>query len=127
MNHKLIKKIIKRIEGFPESYDQRAWFISEDNETPCGTVACLAGETVICSAPTVKQGIKLAFGNYDAIPAMAERLLGLPDTHSLFAMDGSGFPAPYAKRFGRAQTRKGRARIVVAYLREALKRDAMVW
>jgi hypothetical protein len=127
MDKKVVRKMIKRIESVPESYDQRAWFVRRDNSAPCGTVACLAGEAVICSAKTVKAGIKLAFDYYDEIPSMAARILGLPESHSVFVSDGSGWPAPYRDYFKNADSEQAKAQVVVSYLKEALNRGTMIW
>lgn len=128
MNKTLVRKMIKRIKSVPESYNQHTWFIAHGGSAPCGTVACLAGEAIICNAKTVKEGIRIAFENYDDIPNRAERLLGLPpNEHSVFAMDGSGWPKPHSMNFKEAATPKDRASVAVEYLTEALKRGEMLW
>lgn len=128
MNKEVVRKMIKRIESVPEHYDQAAFFVESNDIAPCGTVACLAGEAVICSAPTVEAGIKLAFQKYDDIPALAANLLGLPNVHAIFSADGSGWPEPYARQFAEAEeSPEAQAKVAVAYLKEALKRGTMIW
>lgn len=128
MNKTVVRKMIKRLGSVPESYDQRVWYIRKDDSTPCGTVACLAGEAVICSAKTVKEGIKLAFDNYGEIPELAGQLLGLSGSrHQVFVSDGSGWPEPYRTQFSQSSETGPRAQVAVSYLKEALKRGTMVW
>lgn len=127
MDKKVVRRMIMRIESTPESYDQKAWFVRRDYKAPCGTVACLAGKAVICSAKTVEAGIELAFEKYEDIPEIARRLLGLPEYHCVFVADGSGWPAPYSSDFKTAYSPKAKAQVVVAYLKEALKRGTMIW
>lgn len=127
MNKSVVRKMIKRIGSTPESYHQEAWFIETDRRTPCGTVACLAGEAVICSARTIEDGIKLAFLEHDKIPDLAEKILGLPYGHAVFAADANGWPEPYDSDFAKAKSRKDQAAVAVAYLKEALKRGTMIW
>lgn len=127
MDKKIVRKMIKRIESVPESYDQSVFYIEESNRSPCGTVACLAGEAVICSAKTVEAGIKLAFEDLGALLDRADKVLGLPPNHAVFAANGGGWPEPHRSNFTKAAPGKARARVVVAYLKEALKRGTMVW
>jgi hypothetical protein len=56
LNIKLLKKVRKRIATKPESYHQGNW-IQPSKVAPCGYAACLAGETIICAAPSVREGI----------------------------------------------------------------------
>lgn len=57
LNVKLLRKVRNRIATIPESYDQSRWVQSND-KAPRGTMACLAGEAIICSQPSVGEGIK---------------------------------------------------------------------
>jgi hypothetical protein len=127
MNRTVVRKMIKRLESVPEHYDQKAYYVERDDKAPCGTVACLAGEAVICSAKTIQEGINLAFAKYDSIPERAEVILGLPRLqHSVFAADGSGWPEPYRTQFAQSQ-KADQSKIAAAYLKEALKRGTMIW
>lgn len=81
LNIELFKKVRDRIAAIPESYDQSEW-VRPSNASPCGAAACLAGETIICNAPTVAAGIKelkrlRALDQYHAVPERAAELLGL--------------------------------------------------
>ena len=81
LNIELFKKIRERIAAIPESYDQEAW-CRNNRAAPCGTSACLAGEAIICAAPTVEEGVKELrhldkHGSDYAIPERAAVLLGL--------------------------------------------------
>jgi hypothetical protein len=127
MNKAVVRKMIKRLESVPEHYDQEAYYVERNDKAPCGTVACLAGEAVICSAKTVKAGIELAFAEYDHISERAEEILGLPRLqHAVFASDGGGWPEPYRTQFAQSQ-KADQSKIVAAYLKEALKRNTMIW
>jgi hypothetical protein len=128
MNKKVVRRMIKRLQTVPESYRQGAMFVEEDDHAPCGTVACLAGEAVICSAKTVEAGIKLAFSGEIDLVEEAEAILGLTDVdHCVFAIDASGWPKPYRDDFQKAGSREAEARVAVAYLQEGLKRGTLIW
>jgi len=92
LNIELFKKIRERIATIPESYDQEQW-ITRTPKAPCGYAACLAGEAIICNAPTVEQGIaelrslKESDKN-DVIPARAAALLGLSGSWKRFIESG---------------------------------------
>lgn len=111
LNIELFQKVRNRIATIPESYDQSKW-CTDSQEAPGGTAACLAGETIICAAPSVKAGIKrlrdLAEGDGDGVPFEAARLLGLPApvyTHPynesalLFFAHAYGWPEPFRTQF----------------------------
>jgi hypothetical protein len=135
LNIELFKKIRDRIAEIPESYDQSAWIQSSD-AAPCGTAACLAGEAIICAAPSVKVGIRRLkdADDYDRVPERAAKLLGLPQPNSsnsnesgrLFQCGGSldgdqwydtvDWPEPFRTRFNKSKTNRGRANAAVAYL-----------
>lgn len=81
LNIELFKKIRERIATIPESYDQEHWW-QPSVESPCGTTACLAGEAIICNAPSVEEGLAelkrlYAIDKWYAVPNRAAELLGL--------------------------------------------------
>lgn len=81
LNIELFKKVRARIAAIPESYDQEHWW-NVSQLSPCGTTACLAGEAIICNAPSVEQGInelKALFiaDQWNGVPTRAAELLGL--------------------------------------------------
>lgn len=82
LNIGLFKKIRERIATIPASYDQSDW-VTTSNSAPCGAAACLAGEAIICAAPTVQEGLKelrrlnKRKDRNAVIPARAAKLLGL--------------------------------------------------
>jgi hypothetical protein len=110
LNVELFKKIRERIATIPESYDQTTW-IADNELAPCGTAACLAGEAIICAAPTVADGIaepqRLDESNDQlAVPLRAAFLLGLTGDYSkrsyeemgetnIFWGDGRCWPEPF--------------------------------
>lgn len=81
LNIELFKKIRDRIAMIPASYDQSNWCIRND-AAPCGTAACIAGEAVICSQPSIEAGITelrrlMHLDKYNAVPKRAAELLGI--------------------------------------------------
>lgn len=82
LNIELFMKIRERIATVPESYDQSNW-VQLSSASPCGAAACLAGEAIICNAPTVAEGIaelwrlQRAELMGRAVPRRAAQLLGL--------------------------------------------------
>lgn len=137
MNKEVVRKMIERLEAVPQSFDQSAYWIYEDGEAPCGTVACLGGEAVICAAPTLEEGIAEVFfikstgGPGTSVPERADQILGLENQkHAIYASDAGGWPDPYGARYREARINSGRkaaAAVVVSYLKEALERGTMVW
>lgn len=122
----LLRRMIKRIEQAPESYDQRTFYGERDSGTPCGAVACLAGEGVICLAPTVKQGVrKLLSGQFNTDELAS--ILRLPTYHGVFAANNPSWPSPFKEQLAKAKSRQAQAQVAVAYLKEAIKRDTMIW
>lgn len=141
LNIELFKKIRDRIAAIPESYDQES-YVRINRDSPCGTAACLAGEAIICAAPTVDLGVRRLkrADCEDLVPTRAAKLLGLPPPRfhgtrdNLFGADNitarmfrcshnddySGpavfWPEPFASRFNKAKNQRGRARAAIAYL-----------
>jgi hypothetical protein len=138
LNKQLLRKVRNRIAKIPESYYQGAW-IESSKKSPCGTTACLAGETIIVSSPSIKRGIdnlQRAVSRYAeslrsdvGVVRKARLLLGinLTDAEAMFGLRAAGWPKPFADRFTRAKTNRQRAKIAVAYLDECLKRGAVTW
>lgn len=136
LNTELLRKVRDRIAEIPESYNQNNFWLESD-KAPCGTVACLAGEAIICSRPTVKQGIRslrrmdnnVYFVGGHPITLRGAKLLGLTESDAALVFDGGGdgWPQPYRRRFQRAVQPETKAKIAVAYLDECLKRGKMVW
>lgn len=133
LNIELFKKVRDRIAETPESYDQRH-FMRDNNKAPCGTAACIAGETIICSAATIKQGIK-KLSLLDAggdTPQKAMELLGLAPKGTNYFMlgydDGAkrlfyeypdqheyGWPEPFRTDWAKSPTGE-RWKVAVAFL-----------
>jgi len=118
-NKRLLLKTAKRIEEVPESYNQFIWG-GDDDSSPCGTVACLAGEIVICSEPTIKRGLAKLYKTMrtaEYVDGTAERLAGL--THAegtrLF-YNPTCWPNRIGVRFG-SKGEKKRAEAAAALLR----------
>ena len=118
LNIELFKKIRDRIATIPESYHQGTW-CDDSHKAPCGTVACLAGEAIICAAPTVEEGVKELRRLYEqepdpyAIARRAARLLNLDancrsslDREAAIFLDGAaGWPYRFAEMFDANEAR----------------------
>lgn len=125
LNIELFRKIRDRIQAIPESYNQQVW-MTGSTEAPCGTAACIAGEAIICAAPSVEQGVKDLRRHIadDNAPETAADLLGLEGDWynedegeaAIFSSGGKGWAQPYRGMFRRARSGAGRARAAVAYL-----------
>jgi hypothetical protein len=135
LNFKLIRKVIKRIETVPESYAQQVWEsdAEEFNESaeagrghkrptpPCGSVACLAGEAIICDAPTIALGLR-RLKRTKQTAHRAAQLLGLSEGETdLFDGEADGWIQPFRNQFKNAKTYKGEARAAINYLRYILR------
>lgn len=137
LNKRLLRKVRNRIAKIPESYDQNHFWLDSSN-APCGTVACLAGETIIVSRPTVKQGLQslrrltnsvFCVTADHPVARRAASLLGVSDAEAVAMFDGDGerWPQPYRAQFERAGGPQTRAKVAVAYLDECLKRGKVIW
>ena len=138
LNKRLLRKVRNRIAEIPESYDQSTWMDSS-SKSPCGTTACLAGETVIAAAPSIPKGLVVlrrsvrAFEKANSRDAgiikKARRLLGLnlEEASDMFDGNADGWPEPFCSRFQECKTQKAKARVAVAYLDECLKRGKVTW
>lgn len=124
LNKPLIRKMIKRLTEIPESFDQNAAWAARDKRSPCGTVACLAGEAIICSASTVKEGIRLAMSDNYPDPT---KLMGLPEDHGLFACAAMDWPEPFQTQYHNADgDQKKEARAAIDLLKAILKTDGKI-
>ncbi len=134
---KLRKDLIKtrdKILAFPDSYDQNTWGRRpEGNENPpCNTVACLAGEyalvrgcrlqrqqnasfptfshkgVTVFPAPFFREGVLtvLRVGRYSPAANQLE-----PHFDALFEEGANGWPWEFRDAFGAARTRTQRARV----------------
>lgn len=118
-NRRLLLKTAKRIEKFPASYDQRDWG-RESNQSPCGAVACLAGEIVICSERSVSKGVEKMFAALrgpEHVSDMAARLAGLEDLSQFdLFYSPDDWPNGIGKGF-EGKSRKGKAKAAADLLR----------
>lgn len=123
INRRLIAKMIKRLEETPESYEQGTYGTSVDSEDDvddrplpvCGTLACLAGQAIICSERNPKRGtdkLMLVLKNPRSSPSdEAARLLGFDyNAQRRIFHTGLGvtWPAPYNEHFLQAQPTKAK-------------------
>lgn len=137
LNKRLLRKVRNRIAEIPESYDQNHFYRQEE-KSPCGSAECLAGETIISAAPTVKQGIitlrrlngRMWYSISDSpVTRRAAKLLGLTvdEAEKMFGGTAEEWPSPFRAQFQRAKRPRTKARIAVAYLDECLKRGKVTW
>lgn len=136
LNIELFKKIRDRIAEIPESYNQNKW-CADFSKAPCGTTACLAGEAIICSAPTVAEGVAelkrldADLDDNNAVARRAAEMLGLEGSvdewidqrerkvgNETLIFDGNaeGWPEEFRERFTSADDGKERAAAAVGYL-----------
>lgn len=108
LNIPLFKKVRDRIIAVPESYDQRYFLCSADT-SPCGTIECVAGETLIASQRSVKLGLSFLqrVYNRDEVWKIAKKKLGLTEDEAdiLFTGGYDGkleWPEPFATDYQRA-------------------------
>lgn len=129
INRRVVKRMVERIETLPESYDQGAFYAERSEKSPCRTVACLAGEAIICNAATYDAGLKQLHKLvvYGGVSFTATTILKLPWNHGVFGQDASCWSAPFNEQFAKARTKKAQAKVAVAYLRECLERGTMIW
>jgi hypothetical protein len=115
-NRRLLLKTAKRIEEIPKSYNQDTW-CELDDEAPCGTVACLAGEIIICSERKTQDGID-KLHRTSSVGVAARNLAGLNfwEGHALF-YSPSSWPESFSDRYFRAKSQRGRANAAADLLR----------
>lgn len=132
LNIELFKKVRERIVAIPDSYNQRTYY-SESDTAPCGTICCIAGEAIICSAPTIAEGVAKLHGlnsKYNGIANTAARLLGLiGEDEDYFYLAAShparrlfndsphgAWPEPFRSQWLHASDSNEEAHVAAAYL-----------
>jgi len=134
-HQRLIQKMIKRIETMPETYEQctvsatfkqKPWLFEGRPMPVCGTVACLAGEAIICSEQSVAKGL-LKLRRVSDVVGCAASLMGIKDVNTwIFGESADEWPEPYRKQWEDAKTYKGKARAAVNLLKAILRTDGAV-
>lgn len=123
-NARLLNKAADRIESIPESYSQTT-FKERSADAPCGTVACLAGEIIICSERSTAKGLKTLHSTpLRDVWLKAARLAGLTDDEAdvLFNTSyGWTWPTKFSERFDHAKTKKQEAKVAASLLRYLAK------
>lgn len=118
-NKRLLLKTAKRIEEIPESYDQSTW-VEHSDKSPCGTVACLAGELIICSERKVTAGIEKLWAielSPKLVSTAAAESAGLDHEERMRLFLDARWPKPFSTRYSRARSQRGRANAAAALLR----------
>lgn len=147
LNRKLIEKMIQRLEDEPRTYDQGTLGEPYDQrkqayeftaalprpEPRCGTVACLAGQAIICSErslPTALATIdRLANRPYGVAAEAAQRMgitQGFDTLHRLFGATSREWPEPFASQWKDAKTYRGQTRAAINLLRAILRTDGEI-
>ena len=138
LNKPLIRKMIKRIETKPETYYQgnyvvrgtnfNSWIKDGRPDPVCGTVACLAGEAIICSEKSIRKGITklVRLDNKGDTKDVAERLTGIGAWTGVFRAAAVDWPSPYREQWDGAKTYKGKARAAVNLLKAILRTDGKI-
>jgi len=130
LNFPLWVKVRNRIAAVPESYNQGYWK-QKSSVAPCGTQACLAGEALICSERSAKQGLALLWRTRrNTIAGRASALLGLDRNTSedqIFTswIDGE-WPEPFATQFAEAEPGMEEAKVAVRYLTHVIRTGQVV-
>ncbi|MEK6280279.1 MAG: hypothetical protein AABN95_07970 [Acidobacteriota bacterium] len=105
-NAELLNKAADRIEAVPESYRQST-AASFSDESPCGTVSCMAGEIIICSEPTEELGLKKLWrivrgSSTNGVCDEARQLAGLLRAEipaPIFGRDACAWPEPFRSQW----------------------------
>ena len=121
-NVELAAKMRDRILDVPAAYDQR-YLNKLTDKSPCGAAGCLAGEAIICNAPSVREGVmelqayRFTGKSADAFEKAAS-LLGLDSYEAdlMFRADSLGWASPFDQQFADARTDEARAQVAAAYL-----------
>jgi hypothetical protein len=113
LNIELFKKVRERIATIPKSFNQNTFYSSSD-ASPCGTVACLAGEAIICAAPSIEEGLRslkrltdIDVWERSTVPDKAAELLGLEGNYwggaegetQIFLPNAAGWPYRFRLQF----------------------------
>lgn len=120
LNFALLRRIIKKLETNPESYDQTYWGRYE-HEATCGTAACIAGWAANLDG---KKTLEQLRRNPSSVKKIGAKSLGLwshdymqDEIDVLF--DGTprwSWPEPFASSFAKARTPQRQARVAIRYL-----------
>lgn len=108
MNIPLLLKVKAAILAEPRKFDMNWWFINNE-ESPCGTTACIAGWAVAIHGrfKSLKQGYAL-----ESHPCrLAERLLKLDESISRNLFHVEDWPSEFSYRYDRCKTPRGRAKV----------------
>lgn len=125
LNFPLLRRLIKKLETNPESYNQGVWGIKNPT-APCGTAACIAGWTAFLDK---KLTLKQLWRNPKRAGKVAARSLGLhvntwdyvDEKTILFnGWPADIWPSPYGDQYAKARTEKQRARVAVRYLKHII-------
>src|ERR1044071_1309709 len=133
LNKPLIRKMIKRLETNPESYEQSTYLTEIDERAAreifnrpaprCGSVQCLGGDAIICAERSVRRGLEAlnrlvnmpGKADFYHVRDRAQELTGLPA--NIFHATADGWPAPFERQWRKAATYKGQSRAAINLLR----------
>lgn len=120
MNTRLLRRVQKWIAKEPRSYDQDAT-LDRSDESPCGTVGCIAGWTCALSGKTPQARKRFSYNR-----ARVQLGLTTEQASRLFSYiwafsDGGGWPNKFNKAYLDAKTPRARARVAVARIEHFIK------
>lgn len=110
MNTRLLNQVANAILREPLKFDISTW-VDEDDKSPCGTTACIAGHAVALSRGY--QNLKPLFqlDKRDLIQVFAQEKLGLTEAQSYRLFQRGLWPEEFADRSRAAKDREEAADI----------------
>lgn len=125
LNFPLLRRLVKKLETTPESYNQEVWG-SKNKQAPCGTAACIAGWTAHLDN---KLTLKQLWRNPKSAGKTAAKSLGLQVDLQVFTDESdtlfSGYPPdywpePFGGQYMDATTKRQQARVAIRYLKHII-------
>lgn len=118
MNTELLLKVRDAILAEPLKFDMTSWF-DLDEESPCGTVACIAGHAIAISHKWKKLKTGLRYTLYP--PDEAQVLLDISDTQRYNLFVYREWPNQFVVRFLASTTPLQRAKVAAARINYMIK------
>jgi hypothetical protein len=113
MNNEVAERLIARLEALPNQTLGQGLMFSYFEQTPCGTVGCIAGETCLMLGAVARQEVDEKNG--PAVAAMAQYALDLPNWDLFFVGRWPmNLQEEYMAVLGRTTLREERAVIIKA-------------
>jgi len=118
MNIPLLRKVQAAILDEPLKFNMRMWFIRDD-DSPCGTTACIAGHAIAISNHfgSLGDGLRLDIDEHKT----AARKLGLKISAAAKLFYVGDWPKHIRAKYRRCRLPKSRARIAVERIEHFIK------